>query len=302
MQKKAKEQGVESGYENTEEGKKKFSTNVKDGNITLGMQHPTIKNFCYGDCGFQYGKLWRNWEADPYIEGNTDGLLFCYIAYDKIVDQLKDLIYGLKNSPEGRRHIITAWRPDTLNDMALNACHNLVQFNCRPIPWETKLEMAKSHPNIEMENLAITEAAGGNPNYGPIPQYYLDCQMYQRSADTFLGVPYNIASYALLTHILCEVLNMIPGDFIHTFGDVHIYDNHLESIKEQLERTPSALPKLEINSEFWNTENSLGTDVEAFLSNLQNEDFLQNLIKNDIKVLDYNPQGRIEGKLSTGLV
>lgn len=209
----------------------------------------------------------------------------------KSVDQIKNLIKGLKENPMGRRHIITAWNPATLDDMALNACHAFVQFNCRPIPWEVKLEMAKRHPNVDMENLAITEAVAGNPNFGPIPQYYLDCQMYQRSADAFLGVPYNIASYALLTEILSKICNMIPGDFIHTFGDVHIYDNHQEQVEEQLKREPKSLPRLVINDEFWNPENSLSSDI-AIIEGIQIEDF---------ELKGYYPHPAIKAELSTGL-
>lgn len=272
-----------------------FIDDIKDGNL----EHTDLVNFKLGDCGKQYGWLWRNWNGveysiSPSLEKEKSGK-----------DQLSELLYGLKNNPTGRRHIITAWNPDTLDDMALNACHAFVQFNCRLIPWEEKLEIAKRHPNVDMENLAITEAAAGNPNFGPIPQYHLDCQIYQRSADVFLGVPYNIASYALLTEIICKVVGMIPGEFIHTFGDVHIYDNHKEQIQEILSRTERVMPKLNINTEFWKTESGecgIGPiSIDGFLNSLDNPDFICCLMEEDIQLSNYNPHPPIKAKLSTGL-
>jgi thymidylate synthase len=177
--------------------------------------------------------------------------------------------------------------------MALNACHAMVQFNCRPIPWEEKLEMAKRHPNVDMENLAITEAAAGNPNFGPVPQYYLDCQMYQRSADVFLGVPLNIASYALLTNIIAKMCNMIPGDYIHTFGDVHLYDNHIQQINLQLSREPFDLPTLKLKNDIdW--LNLTIDDVVAIAKSATLTDFAS--------LENYKHHDKIIGELSTGLV
>lgn len=162
-------------------------------------------NYTLGDCGKQYGWLWRKWTS--YHEEDY-GL--------KSIDQIKILIEGLKKNPESRRHIITAWNPSTLDEMALNACHAMVQFNCRPVEIDHPLEEDKDEYNL--------------------PKYYLDCQLYQRSADVFLGVPYNVSSYALLTYILCKICNMLPGHFIHSFGDVHIYENHQDQVDEILER------------------------------------------------------------------
>lgn len=247
------------------------------------------KDYTLGDCGKQYGALWRSWQS---VEWDSEMNLGVVQGVPYVIDQVKELIDGLIVNPMSRRHIITAWNPSTLDQMALNACHALVQFNCRPIPWEVKLEMAKRHPNVEMENLAITEAAAGNPNFGPIPQYYLDCQMYQRSADVFLGVPYNIASYALLTHILAEITGMVVGDFIHTFGDVHIYSNHLEQVDLQISRDPKPLPTLHINSEFWNPEGAL-THIVNILDGISISDF---------EIEGYEAHPIIKGKLSTGLI
>ena len=123
------------------------------------------------------------------------------------VDQIKKLINDLQSNPNGRRHILSAWNVEKINSMALPPCHVMSQFY-----------ISKSGR--------------------------LSCQMYQRSADMFLGVPFNIASYALLQSILANILNLTPGEFVHTFGDAHIYKNSIDQVKEQLSREPKKLPKL----------------------------------------------------------
>lgn len=127
----------------------------------------------------------------------------------KVVDQVSDLIKQIKSNPDSRRLIISAWNVTDLPDMALMPCHALFQFY----------------------------VADGK----------LSCQLYQRSADVFLGVPFNIASYALLTLMVAQVCGLRPGEFIHTFGDVHIYNNHMEQVKLQLSRTPYPLPRMKLN-------------------------------------------------------
>lgn len=278
--------------------------------------------YVLGDCGKQYGWLWRNYEgtrAPEIISIKTDDLseedlqafrkaweesfktnksLIVDSSLEpqylgKGVDQLKELIDGLLKNPMSRRHIITAWNPVTLDDMALNACHALVQFNCRPLTFEEKIDWAKKniHPDY-FENLYITELAASDK----CPKYYLDCQMYQRSADVFLGVPYNIASYALLTHLIARVTKMLPGDFIHTFGDVHIYDDHIEAVSEQLGREPSKLPDLLFRDTLHYRADILNEKGIEFL-----DTFVDDLEIDEFKLEDYNPQPSIKAKLSTGL-
>lgn len=204
---------------------------------------------------------------------------------NKGVDQIKELIEGLKNNPMSRRHIITAWNPATLDDMALNACHCLVQFNCRIL---TNVQRENIFYNL-YKGIVLQDAEMLDENN--IPKYYLDCQMYQRSADVFLGVPYNIASYALLTEILCKICNFIPGEFIHTFGDAHIYENHMDQVKEQLARVPTKLPKLEISE----TANLI------LQGNKNLDEKIKFLSISDFELEEYNPHPRIKAKLSTGL-
>ena len=145
-----------------------------------------------GELGPVYGKQWRSWTA-------PDG---------RVIDQIANLVHGLKTNPESRRHIVSAWNPAEVEDMALPPCHCLFQFF----------------------------VADGK----------LSCQLYQRSADVFLGVPFNIASYALLTMMVAKVVGLQPGEFVHTLGDAHLYLNHLDQAREQLTRQPLPLPVMEI--------------------------------------------------------
>ncbi len=145
-----------------------------------------------GDLGPIYGYQWRSWTGK---EGN--------------IDQIKNVLDSLKNNPDSRRHIVSAWNVGDLGNMALPPCHILFQFY----------------------------VANGK----------LSCQLYQRSADIFLGVPFNIASYSLLIMMMAQVLNLKPGEFVHTLGDAHIYLNHIDQVKTQLAREPKKLPDLELN-------------------------------------------------------
>lgn len=149
----------------------------------------------FGDLGPVYGKQWRSW---PDGMGGT-------------IDQIQNVIESIKKNPDSRRHIVTAWNPAEVEDMALPPCHSFFQFY--------------------------------------VAEGKLSCQLYQRSADVFLGVPFNIASYALLTHLIAKECGLEAGDFVHTLGDAHLYKNHLDQVKEQLSRKPKTLPKLVIKTD-----------------------------------------------------
>ena len=152
-----------------------------------------------GELGPVYGRQWRSWAA-------PDG---------RAIDQVAKLVEGLRANPFGRRHIVSAWNPADVDDMALPPCHCLFQFHVEP------------------------DAEGAPAR--------LSCQLYQRSADLFLGVPFNIASYALLTHMVAQVTGLEPGDFVHTLGDAHLYLNHLEQADIQLARAPRAAPRVTLD-------------------------------------------------------
>ncbi len=153
----------------------------------------------FGDLGPVYGYQWRSW---PTPDGGH-------------VDQLARVVESIRNNPDSRRHIVSAWNVADVDDMALPPCHALFQFYVAP------------HPD-------------GGPGV-------LSCQLYQRSADVFLGVPFNIASYALLTHLVAQVTGLRVGEFVHTLGDAHIYSNHFEQVATQLAREPRPLPRLWLN-------------------------------------------------------
>ena len=183
-----------------------------------------------GELGPVYGHQWRSW---PDYDGGS-------------IDQIKIILDQLRNNPNSRRMLVSAWNVAEVNRMALPPCHTMFQFYVAP-PRE----------------------AGGKPR--------LSLQLYQRSADTFLGVPFNIASYALLCMMVAQVCDMRPGDFIHTTGDTHLYLNHLEQARLQLTRTPRPLPKMRINP-----------DVHDLFS-FQYEDF---------QLEDYDPWPHIKAEVS----
>jgi thymidylate synthase len=173
--------------------------------------------------GFVYGYQWRSW---PGKSGHG-------------IDQISAVIDSIKNNPDSRRHIVSAWNPALIDEMALPPCHALFQFY----------------------------VANGK----------LSCQLYQRSADVFLGVPFNIASYALLTMMVAQVCDLEVGEFIHTFGDAHLYNNHQAQVKEQLSREPRSLPIMKLNKSV--------KDIFAF----QYEDFT---------LEGYDPHPAIKGQVS----
>ncbi|WP_064091374.1 thymidylate synthase [Rossellomorea aquimaris] len=176
-----------------------------------------------GELGPVYGHQWRSW---PGANGET-------------IDQITNLIHTIKQNPDSRRMIVSAWNVSDVENMALPPCHCLFQFY----------------------------VADGK----------LSCQLYQRSADVFLGVPFNIASYALLTMMVAQVCDLEVGEFIHTFGDVHIYQNHLDQVKLQLSREPKSLPTLKINSDI---KDLFGFSFE------------------DFSLEEYNPHPHIKGAVS----
>jgi thymidylate synthase len=174
----------------------------------------------HGNLGPVYGKQWRDFNG---------------------VDQLKQLIEGIRHNPFSRRHIISAWNPAELENMALPPCHMMMQF------------------------------------YVSSDRKRLSCQLYQRSADVFLGVPFNIASYALFTHLIAQVCDLEAGEFVHTFGDVHIYNDHMEQVALQLTREPLSLAHLRLNP--------MIKEIEDFRYE-------------DIELLDYQSHPAIKAKVS----
>jgi len=188
-----------------------------------------------GDLGRVYGVQWRHWRTPVEHKGysfkddfgnvyNRQGTL-----HIKEVDQLANLIAGIQTDPHGRRHILTAWNPGEIEAMALPPCHCFAQFY------------------VQHRSGAERDA--------------LSCQMYQRSCDMFLGVPFNIASYSLLTHMIAQVCDLDVGEFVHVLGDAHIYLNHVEQVTEQLSREPLPSPQLWLNPNIRNIAEFTMADI-----------------------------------------
>lgn len=185
----------------------------------------------FGDLGPVYGKQWRSWLAvTPTYKKD------CYEL--KTIDQIAKAIETLKKSPRSRRIIVSAWNPADVDNMALPPCHSLFQFYAQTIPPAERLYYA-----LQKMKLDINEDELDAFN---VPKYYLSLQLYQRSADIGLGVPFNIASYALLTELMAAETNMVAKDFIHTLGDAHVYLNHVEKMTEVVNNDSYPLPKLKI--------------------------------------------------------
>lgn len=195
-----------------------------------------------GDLGPVYGHQWREFGAghivtseirkdnDIIVQENTTITL-------KGIDQIKNLCDDLLKNPGSRRMIVTGWNPAEAPIVALPPCHTMFQCKVRE-----KAQRPSSLPEGEWKEVYRAPDA-------PVDRY-LDLQLYQRSADSFLGVPFNIASYALLTHLLAKVSGLKPGRFIHTFGDLHIYTNHKDQVIEQLSRQPKSAPTLRVDSRY----------------------------------------------------
>lgn len=192
-------------------------------------------DFCraHGDLGPVYGAQWRKWATREYY--------MTHQPKNVTIDQIKNVIESIKQNPEGRRHIVTAWNPAEVDSMALPPCHCLFQFY--------------------------------------VHKGKLSCHLYQRSADVFLGVPFNIASYALLTHIIAHQVGLGVGELIISFGDVHIYSNHLDQVHLQLSRELRPLPLLNLVD--------------------RNQSF-EEFILDDFVLSFYKPLGAIKGELSVG--
>ena len=196
-----------------------------------------------GDLGRVYGVQWRNWLSHTPVNApdfdDEYGKHWMNPEFG-IVDQITNLVDGLKNNPRSRRHILSAWNVGDLDQMALPPCHIMSQFY------------------VSKDNK-------------------LSCHMYQRSVDTFLGLPFNIASYALLTHMLARVSNLGVGELIISTGDTHIYQNHVEQVKEQLTREEYPLPKLWLNPDI--------KDIDKFTMD-------------DIQLVDYQSHGTIKAEMA----
>lgn len=182
-----------------------------------------------GDLGPVYGFQWRHFGAE-YVDARAD-----YAGQG--VDQLAEVVHKLRTNPYDRRIIMSAWNPADLKKMALPPCHMFAQFYV-------------SYPRLKKAGSSAMENGNGEEKKEEAkPKGHLHCQLYQRSCDMGLGVPFNIASYSLLTHMVAHVCDLVPGSLTHVMGDAHVYADHVDALKVQLEREPRDFPELEIRRE-----------------------------------------------------
>ena len=230
-----------------------FTKVIKTYPIEALERHFSQTNYTIGDLGKVYGYQWRNQNG---------------------VDQIKDVLDGLKSNPYSRYHIIDGWNKADFPEMALPPCHLLYQFIVRPLSFEERKNLYQPIPNIFTHgDLDVLNA----------PKFYLDLNMYQRSCDTFLGVPFNIASMSLLLMIFAEASNMIAGVANWIGGDTHMYVSHLDAVKEQLSKTPTKLPELLITKQINGLDDILDLTID------------------DFELFDYKSQDSIKAELFTGL-
>lgn len=234
----------------------------------------------WGSIGnYGYGGMWRHfpfYTQEDKFKSST-GVIGCSAEHWTFgeVDQLTNVINELKNNPDSRRIIITAWHPYHSNnreDALLPACHNYIQFGTEQLTWQERLEIAREKDSRN-ENMYYKYSDEDFDRTG-IPKYRLNCYFNMRSNDVPLGLPYNIAFYALFTHLMAHCLNMIPSQLVYSGADVHIYENQQEGITEQLTRTPGKLPKLVLKP---------GCPTNLF-----------DIKFDHIDIVDYNPQSHIK--------
>jgi len=250
-----------------------FISVIKDG---VGIGHLDVRGqdwfpgYRLGDLGKVYGYQWRNQNG---------------------VDQVKEVLDGLKSNPYSRYHIIDAWNKADFKDMALPPCHLLYQFIVRPLSFDVREAIAiEQGLNSKVQFAEIVGKDAAEKDYIPrvldvynIPKFYLDLNMYQRSCDTVLGVPFNIASMSLLLMLFAEVSDMIPGNATWIGGDTHIYVDHIPAVMEQLGRNPYDLPQMLIKKELNSLEDILALTID------------------DFELIDYVSHDAIKAELFVGL-
>jgi len=251
----------------------------------------------WGDLGPVYGKQWRSWEG---LNSNTD--------------QIANLINDLKTNPDSRRLMVNAWNVGELDQMVLPPCHYGFQVYTRELSASERItykntkqinlldsnelfDFIKSNVSIDLDNEVHKECDKFN-----IPTRAISLMWNQRSVDTFLGLPFNIASYGLLLEIIAKTVNMVPDELIGNLGDTHLYLNHIEQAKEQIGREPFELPDLNINTEFWSTESGecgIGLlDAIKIFNSFTNDNFCKCLLEEDIQLSNYRSHEKIKAPLS----
>jgi thymidylate synthase len=226
----------------------------------------------WGDLGPIYGKQWRDWDGRQERDG----------SYDMGLDQIANLIFQLKRNPDSRRLMVSAWNVGELSEMALPPCH--YGFQCY-VSDLSPLEIIDQAKKDGLWKDTIPEGMTLSELQKDFKTKKLSLMWNQRSVDTFLGLPFNIASYGLLLEILAKTVNMVPDELIGNLGDIHLYNNHIDQATEQISREIYNLPQLVINDEFWNP------DVNAF-------EQIEYITPDDFDVINYKCHPRIKAPLS----
>jgi thymidylate synthase len=263
------------------------------------------------------GKQWRNWggKKEKYQQQRSYGGSFggpTHVEYGELVeynvpgiDQIQNLINDLKTNPDSRRLLVSAWNPADLPNQVLPPCHYGFQVYTRELSLEERVEIYGVE-KIQTNNAGWYECslAELDVNQANIPTRAISLMWNQRSVDTFLGLPFNIASYGLLLEIIAKLVNMVPDELIGNLGDTHLYLNHIEQAKEQIGREPYPLPTLNINTEWWPTESGEGgigpISTDGFLQGLDNniQHFSRCLIDDDLQLVNYQSHPSIKAPLS----
>ena len=256
----------------------------------------------WGELGPIYGKQWRSWYTRELmfrsdVVGEPQSLPE-FFEVKVPIDQIANLINDLKTNPDSRRLLVSAWNPADLPHQVLPPCHYGFQVYTRELTWEEQVQWVMKNTDVEWENLYIVEEIAKDTT----PKRAISLMWSQRSCDFPLGIPFNIASYALLLELLAKTTNMIPDELIGNLGDTHIYHNQVDGIKEQLTREPYQLPKLNINTEWWPTESGEcgegPIDAQAVLEGFSNDNFCKCLIEEDIQLGNYKYHPTIKMPLS----
>ena len=256
----------------------------------------------WGELGPIYGKQWRRWVGESKT---SDGSLSASTTFGYI-DQIQNLINDLKTNPDSRRLMVNAWNVGELDQMVLPPCHYGFQVYTRELCNGERRDWVIKNRSQQMPK--FFDRLGWEGNVAEVlekfnaPTRAISLMWNQRSVDTFLGLPFNIASYGLLLELIAKAVNMLPDELIGNLGDVHLYNNHIEQAKEQIGREPYLLPKLNINTEFWPTENgSCGEgplDAIAVFNSFKKDDFCKCLLEEDIQLGNYQSHPTIKAPLS----
>jgi len=237
---------------------------------------PDLTGYQLGDLGPVYGKQWRKWQGWLQYKNDNGTTGFGSLWYDQILK----LIADLERNPDSRRLMVNAWNVAEIDQMVLPPCHYGFQVYTRELTWEEQVQWVMKNTDVEWENLYIVEEIAKDTT----PKRAISLMWNQRSVDTFLGLPFNIASYGLLLLMLAKRVNMVPDELIGNLGDVHLYSNHIEQAKEQLTRELMKLPNVELDFEY--------TYYDGYITEFDKID------RNSIKLVNYESHPEIKAPLS----